>query len=130
MSQIATTVEQSKRLLAAGLDPESADMMWRNVTLTYDFGHAMEVATAEPILYAFNAKSEDSIPAWSLSKLWDICNDSGIGPFNFGGDDIDSSSLIEKLVHWIILGVHDHEVLDEYLTAETIQELNRDYANH
>lgn len=41
MSQIATTIEQSKRLLDAGLDPGSADMMWRNVALTYDFGHAM-----------------------------------------------------------------------------------------
>lgn len=68
-------------------------------------------------------------PAWSLSKLWDICNDSGIGPFNFGGNDFDSSSLIEKLVNWIILGVFDCEVLDEYLTAETIQELNHN-VNH
>ena len=28
MSQIATTIEQSKRLIEAGLDPESCDMWW------------------------------------------------------------------------------------------------------
>lgn len=86
MSQIATTIEQSKRLLDAGLDSGSADMMWRNVALTYDFGHAMEVATAEPILYAFNAKSEDSIPAWSLSRLIDILGDFNYGPMNNGSE--------------------------------------------
>lgn len=46
MSQTATTFEQSKRLLAAGLDPESADMKY--------------------------VRFDDEIPAWSLSALWDF----------------------------------------------------------
>lgn len=83
MSQIATTIEQSTLLLAAGIDPGSADMMWRNAALTYDFGHAMEVTTAKPILYAFNAKSADSTPAWSLSRLIDLIAETGV-PMNYG----------------------------------------------
>ena len=121
MSQIATTIEQSKRLLGAGLDPESADMRWEQFP-----GLVPRLCYQPDVLPLI---IPNVIPAWSLSRLWDICNDSGIGPFNFGGDDIDSSSLIDKLIKWIILGIFDHEVLDEYLTAETIQELNR-HANH
>lgn len=124
-SQIATTIEQSKRLLKAGIAPESADLFWTNNVEDEENGYFIIKEAGDFHLeighYHF---PENEFPAWSLSKLWDICNDSGIGPLNFGGDDIDSSSLIEKLVHWIILGVHDYEVLDEYLTAETIQELN------
>lgn len=96
MSQIATTIEQSKRLIAAGLDPESADMMWRNAALTYDFGTAREVVTAEPILYAFNAKSENSIPAWSLSRLIDIHRNFDYGPMDDG-----SAAVIDCLVRAI-----------------------------
>ena len=97
MSQIATTIEQSKRLLEAGIDPGSADMMWRNVALTYDFGHAMEVATAEPILYAFNTKSKDSIPAWSLSRLIDLIAETGL-PMNYGPMK-DSAAVLDHAVN-------------------------------
>lgn len=72
--------------------------------------------------------AEGIVPAWSLSRLWDICNDSGIGPFNFGGDSIESSEIVATLVGWIILGVHDYEVIDEYLNEETRRE--QSYANH
>lgn len=107
MSQIATTIEQSKRLLDAGLDPGSADMMWRNVALTYDFGHAMEVATAEPILYAFNAKSEDSIPAWSLSCLWDAFGLDILGGW-FSVGSSRSEDVIEELVRMLENRHADH----------------------
>ena len=116
MTQIATTIEQSKRLLSAGLDPSSADMQWNAIPLR-NGKSAIELFVGD--------ETPNGVPAWSLSKLWDICNDCGIGPFNFGGDDFDSSSLMDKLIAWIILGLFEHEVLDEYLTAETIQELNR-----
>ena len=116
MSQIATTIEQSKRLLDAGLDPGSADMSW----VTIDTPWRKESKT-ENVLTVGNLRHR-SIPAWSLSRLWDICNDSGIGPFNFGGNSIESSEIVAKLVEWIIWVVHDYEVLDEYLNEETRQE--------
>lgn len=132
-SQIATTIEQSKRLMEAGLDPESADMCYIEEIITNGIGCISYKHTwSEYPCVDTHEESEGpepvSLPAWSLSRLWDICNDSGIGPFNFGGDDIESSGLVAKLVDWIILGVHDYEVLDEYLNAETRQELR--HADH
>lgn len=134
MSQIATTIEQSKRLLAAGIDPESCDMWWTiRRPLKYD-GWKL-VYNGEPYVYLSTYKEEpvalaefEIVPAWSLSRLWDICNDSEIGPFNFGGDSIESSEIVAKLVKWIILGIHDYEVIDEYLNEETRQE--QSHANH
>lgn len=120
MSQIATTIEQSKRLLAAGLDPGSADMSWHKYkTSKWD----LWVGWSDRELPDLQV-----VPAWSLSRLWDICDDSGIGPFNFGGDSIESSEIVAKLVKWIILGIHDYEVIDEYLNEETRQE--QSHANH
>lgn len=123
MNQIATSISQSKRLIAAGLDPKSADMSWVEVDTPWrkDTKTIDELCVGNPIPHR-------SIPAWSLSRLWDICNDSGIGPFNFGGNSIESSEIVAKLVEWIILGVHDYEVLDEYLNEETRQE--QSHADH
>lgn len=75
-SQIATTIEQSKRLLAAGLDPESADMMRRD-------------------------KSRCYWPAWSLSKLWDLFGlDIIVGGW-FSVASSTSEDVIEELVRLI-----------------------------
>ena len=133
MSQIATTIEQSKRLISAGLDPGSADMCYANVEFNHNYlpdirlsviPYAQCVETYKTV----GLIAEGIVPAWSLSRLWDICDDSGIGPFNFGGDSIESSEIVAKLVKWIILGIHDYEVIDEYLNEETRQE--QSHANH
>lgn len=143
MSQIATTIEQSKRLLDAGLDPVSADMYYKNNLPWTDkeprysavLSDGSPVEALEWYNKGYTAGGKEPLPllhfcfpAWSLSRLWDICNDSGIGPFNFGGNSIESSEIVAKLVEWIILGVHDYEVLDEYLNEETRQE--QSHANH
>jgi len=134
MSQIATTIEQSKRLLEAGLDPGSADMWWTIIQpLKHDWWKLVLDGQQYSILSLYKGEhialaSFEDIPAWSLSRLWDICNDCGIGPFNFGGGDIESSGLVAKLVKWIVLGIHDYEVLDKYLNEETRRE--QDHADH
>lgn len=133
MSQIATTIEQSKRLLNAGLDPGSADMCYANVEFNPNYLPDIRLsvipyAKCVETYKAVGLIAEGIVPAWSLSRLWDICNDSGIGPMNFGGGDLDSSALIAKLVKWIVLGIHDYEVLDEYLNEETRRE--QDHADH
>ena len=70
---IATTIEQSKRLLELGLDPESADMTY---LLFSDGKYSIKVEIGE------RQKGESFLPAWSLSALlevmpnndyWDIC---------------------------------------------------------
>lgn len=94
MSQIATTIEQSQRLLAAGLDPKSADMYWRHV----DFGGSMQIVElpANPHLDIHSTIS----PAWSLSKLWDLLSGTVLGGwFSIGSDK--SEEIIERLVQII-----------------------------
>lgn len=60
--QIATTIEQSKRLLACGVDSKSADMVWLNrgklePYLTFNMGSNRAIPEV------------GDIPAWSLSTL-------------------------------------------------------------
>ena len=55
--QIATTQEQSSRLLQCGVSAESADMHWDNKTLD------------EPFLDTGEVTDKRDTPAWSLSAL-------------------------------------------------------------
>jgi hypothetical protein len=67
-SQIATTREQSDKLLALGLKPETADMY-----LKYD-GNSFFITytlTAKDKLVPYTLKEED-IPTWSLSRLLEL----------------------------------------------------------
>lgn len=91
MSQIATTIEQSKRLLAAGIDPKSADMYFGHV----DFGGSMQIVElpANPHLDINSTIS----PAWSLSRLIDLIADTGI-PMNYG-KMTDSTAVLEHAVN-------------------------------
>lgn len=56
-SQICTTREQSERLLALGLNKETADMWYPHFAKTY------------PILLVDEVLTTDDIPAWSLHRL-------------------------------------------------------------
>lgn len=67
-SQIATTREQSDKLLALGVKPETADMY-----LKYD-GNSFFITytlTAKDKLVPYTLKEED-IPTWSLSRLLEL----------------------------------------------------------
>lgn len=81
VSQIATSISQSKRLLAAGLDPESADMSWVEVDTPWrkDTKTIDELCPGNPIPHR-------STPAWSLSRLIDILGDFNYGPMNNGSE--------------------------------------------
>lgn len=63
--QIATTRDQSQRLIAFGLKPETADMYW-----SYDWNLYLITYTLKAVdkLVPVSLK-EDDIPAWSLSRL-------------------------------------------------------------
>lgn len=56
-SQICTTKEQSERLLALGLNKETADMCYPHFAKTY------------PIPLVDDVLTTDDIPAWSLGRL-------------------------------------------------------------
>lgn len=89
MSQIATTIKQSKRLLDAGLDPMSADMRWE--TFSGCVPHLCYQHDATPLI------APKVTPAWSLSKLWDMLGLDILGGwFSIGSHR--SEDVIEELV--------------------------------
>lgn len=88
MSQIATTIEQSKRLLDAGLDPGSADMRWE--TFPVCVPHLCYQTNAIPLI------APKIVPAWSLSRLIDIHRNFDYGPMDDG-----SAAVIDCLVRAI-----------------------------
>lgn len=67
-SQIATTREQSEKLLAMGLKPESADMYLKYDGNSYFITYSL---TAKDKLVPYTLKEKD-IPAWSLSRLLEL----------------------------------------------------------
>lgn len=67
MIQIATTIEQSKRLLEAGVPKESADMRWEQFP-----GLVPHLCYQPGVMPLIPPKVT---PAWSLSALWSIIYD-------------------------------------------------------
>ena len=109
ISPIATSIEQSKRLLAAGIDPRSCDMRWTN-EVEKDEGWGFMITEEEEYHLElgqpfFDFPSDPSIPAWSLSKVWDII---GEHPSN-------SSELISSLVAFISDHANDGAIAKKYL---------------
>ena len=88
-SQIATTIEQSKRLLEAGIDPGGADLRWEQFPglvprLCYQ-------PNATPLI------APKVVPAWSLSRLIDLIAETGL-PMNYGPMK-DSAAVLEHAVN-------------------------------
>lgn len=111
-SQIATTIEQSKRLLAAGIDPESADMYYKNNLPWTDkeprYSAVPSAGSPTEALEWYNkgytAGGKEPLPllhfcfpAWSLSRLIDLIADTGI-PMNYG-PMTDSTAVLEHAVN-------------------------------
>lgn len=83
MERIATSIEESKRLLELGINPKTADMCWTNASfkgvnyidpwrlnsLTVD---EVEKALSTPCYFFEWTKGWEVVPAWSLGKLFDI----------------------------------------------------------
>ena len=76
-SQICTTEEQSKRLLALGLKRETADMCYQVKFFDPFPQHLIDctpsLLTHPPI------NDERFIPAWSLHRLIEMCNKTQVG---------------------------------------------------
>ena len=71
MSNIATSIVQSKHLLELGLDPKTADMWWSNRFVYWKSTPMIGVATEQNQLYTFKWCEMD-VPAWSLSALLEV----------------------------------------------------------
>jgi hypothetical protein len=105
MSNIATTIEQSKRFLELWLDPKTADMVWVRYAAG---GYRLEVLHRE----LFERIMETDIPAWSLSALLEVM------PSNI--DDYDLYITKHKYVD----GGHGYNV--EYNRGFTISVLHKE----
>lgn len=87
-SQICTTEEQSKRLLALGLRKETADMAH------IAFGGGGMMIRPYEWLPTTGVDMENFIPAWSFHRLLELCN-----VFYLGHRDYDSLiNYLENLI--------------------------------
>jgi len=75
---VCTTIEQSKALLDAGLDIESADMYYR-----YDYNeHTCENSVPKILeVSVWDDPNCKDIPAWSVGKLINLMPDTMYGPY-------------------------------------------------
>ena len=70
MSNIATTIEQSKKLIELGLNTDTADMFYYKENI---FNNALSVFNGQLLVRGNSElKDEDTIPAWSLSRLLEL----------------------------------------------------------
>lgn len=111
-SQIATTIEQSKRMIDVGFPVETADMWWTTVQpLRFDGYKTIPDGDPYTSLSLYKMEhiciaSYDETPAWSLSRLIDILGSEVFYNYIFRGYDtncspIESEDVIERLVWYI-----------------------------
>ena len=104
-SQIATSIEQAKRLLAAGIDPGSADMCYANVEFNPNYLPDIRLsvipyAKCVETYKAVGLIAEGIVPAWSLSRLWDAFGLDILGGW-FSVGSSRSEDVIEELVRML-----------------------------
>ena len=105
-----TTIEQSTRLLKAGLSPDTADMWAINVH-PLKFEGCKTVNDGDPFT-KLSLYNEDplalvdykEVPLWSMAALWTLLNESGIYYYEYNtGDTVES--VMESLVYAVERGV-------------------------
>lgn len=92
---IATSIEQSKKLIEAGIPNESADMCWYKAVCGYHLTVSQDL----------------DIPAWSLSALWDYIHNLD-KTYEFP-TTMSADELIETLVNTIIYRLNERKAVDE-----------------
>ena len=66
MNKICTSIEQSKKLKELGIDTDTADMHWQYIE--EDNGQLQWFYFPKD----FSINENESIPAWSLTALWEL----------------------------------------------------------
>ena len=90
---IATSINQSKRLVEAGMSPKSADMCYQSYAWESDENG--DPKNIHPIGGLTLGNQYMDYPAWSLSALWKEV--SSVGKFAFDEEDT-PEDMIESLV--------------------------------
>ena len=107
-SQVATSREQSERLLALGLKKETADMKYPG-TREYYGGVLTEGVSSLPIIIDTedDEVTEWDIPAWSLHRLIEICDTNPCVFYTNCGYD----NIIDRIEEYIKEGSFNKEYL-------------------
>ena len=71
MSNIATTISQSRKLIELGLDPKTADMFWMDTNSVKPCLKLMDDGIFNHRNYLVRFPNS-SLPAWSLSALLEV----------------------------------------------------------
>lgn len=103
--QIATSREQSKRLLELGLKKETSDMVWEKEIALDKIAHCPYYTgyyVLKPIGYLEDNWNKEDIPAWSLHRLMEIAYKGdilGCVALNFyeRNIDVDYEQVIEVI---------------------------------
>jgi hypothetical protein len=66
---ISTSLEQSRKLIALGLDTETSDMVWQSIEDDESFGGTWEVI---PKCNSLNVGYKDDVSAWSFQALIEL----------------------------------------------------------
>lgn len=82
MVRTSTTIEESRRLLDLGIDPNTADMRWRYDHNTHSHDDIPQVLTVRNWDDPYNK----DIPAWSLEGLLQLLPDKDDVDVTFGKD--------------------------------------------
>lgn len=91
--QYTTDYDQSLELLNAGLDRETADYYFKD---TQSGRKALEWR-GEDIVFPLTAQE---VPSWSLAKLWELLNKTGIYYYEYStGDDLEH--VMQSLIYAI-----------------------------
>ena len=117
-SQVCTSVEQSRRLLALGLKKETADMHWFYTGKIHGWQCCVQCyqdAIAEPFRKE-DATNVNILPAWSLHRLIEMMPNN-IHKYN----DIADLSVSNELVQYRFYDVdYNHDVCLEHFNDRTL----------
>lgn len=75
---IATTIEQSRRLLEAGVSASTADMCYQNYEFEVEENGDVIHESCRPVGGLHVGNPFNDFPAWSLGALWNLCGDNAI----------------------------------------------------
>ena len=111
-----TTIEESKQLTEAGLDVNTADMIYLCYKFSYNGNDYNEVGyhsvfKSEKGFYT-SVNNELDLPCWSLAALLDILDKNSIS-YNLGNN-------ISVIKHGIIVTIEDKYHLESYNVEKTI----------
>ena len=113
-SQVCSSLEQSRRLLALGLKKETADMVYHSFGYIIDEWGNKERRFKQPTMVVEGWESKYDIPAWSLHRMIEILDTNPCVFYTNCGYD----NIIDRIEDYIKEGLIDTRYLEEWCLNE------------